>query len=189
MLAVTPERVLAVLHKAGIRGVLMGTHGLNDYRDEARATQHVDVLAAKRQLRRAIHCLSESFPQLEISENSSVARFIDPVTQKAVIDILKPSSQVMQAAFRNSVAVAESHRIPSLEMALVAKFVAMLAPNRRADKRLLDAGDFTNIVMHNRASLDLRKLERLANRVYTEGGKKILRKIADIDAGKTIDPK
>jgi hypothetical protein len=48
VLNVTPENVLATLHRAGINPVLMGTHGINVYRDEARATQDVDVLVTKR---------------------------------------------------------------------------------------------------------------------------------------------
>jgi hypothetical protein len=38
VLNVTAENVIAALNCAGIRPVLMGTHGLNGYRSEARAT-------------------------------------------------------------------------------------------------------------------------------------------------------
>ena len=48
VLMVTPENVIAALNDAGINPVLMGTHGINVYRDQARATQDVDVLPAAR---------------------------------------------------------------------------------------------------------------------------------------------
>src|ERR1700680_1321779 len=90
VLNVTPENVIATLHAAGINPVLMGTHGINVYRDEARATQDVDVLVTKREVRKAIRVLEEAFPYLEIVENSAVARFVDPVSQKVVLDVMKP---------------------------------------------------------------------------------------------------
>ena len=37
VLNVSPENVIDVLHRAGINPVLMGTHGINGYRDEAGA--------------------------------------------------------------------------------------------------------------------------------------------------------
>jgi len=62
VLHVTPERVLAALHEAGINCVLMGTHGINGYRDEARASEDVDVLVTKRDVRKAVRILDETFP-------------------------------------------------------------------------------------------------------------------------------
>src|SRR5437867_4001059 len=82
VLKVTPERVLASLKDVGVNCVLMGTHGINVYRDEARATQDVDVLVTKRDARKAVRILEETFPYLEVMENATVARFLDPVTQK-----------------------------------------------------------------------------------------------------------
>lgn len=71
-------------------------------------------------------------------------------------------------------------------MAVVAKFVAMTAAARRQDKRFLDAGDFTNMILNNRARLDLAKLKRLGDKVRTRAGAEILKLIADLDAGRTI---
>jgi hypothetical protein len=53
-------------------------------------------------------------------------------------------------------------------------------------KKLVDAGDFVDVVTHNRSAIDLRKLQRLADKVYPEGGAEILRMVEDIDAGRTI---
>lgn len=186
VLKVTPERVLDVLHQVGINCVLMGTHGVNGYRDEARATQDVDVLVTKRDVRKAIRVLEKEFPYLEVIENAAVARFLDPVSQKVVLDVMKPSSQAMQAVFRYTIPIGDTHRIPDLEMALVSKFVALMSPTRRQSKKLVDGGDFMNIVENNRSILNVPKLERLAEKVYPKGGNIILGLIADIDAGRMI---
>jgi hypothetical protein len=103
-----------------------------------------------------------------------------------VIDVIKPASQTMKLVFRHAVKIGKSHRIPELEMALVCKFVAMIAPNRREDKRQVDLGDFINVVRNNRTILDLRKLEHLADLVQPRCGKAILGVVADIDAGRRV---
>ena len=61
---VKPERVIEALHQASITCVLMGTHALNTYRDEARATQDVDVLVRKKDLAKAVRTLAKAFPGL-----------------------------------------------------------------------------------------------------------------------------
>jgi hypothetical protein len=73
-------------------------------------------------------------------------------------------------------------------MAIVSKFLAMLAPNRRPEKRLIDAGDFTNMVVFNRELLDMKKLRRLAGNALPRGGAKIKAFLDDIDAGRQIHP-
>lgn len=188
VIRVTPENVLDSLHGAGINCVLMGTHGLNVYRDEPRSTQDVDVLVTKKDVRGAVRVLEESFPYLEVIENASVARFLDPVTQKVVIDVMKPCARSFQVVFRHTVPIGATHRIQELEMTLVSKYLAMTAPTRRPDKKLIDAGDFTNIVLNKRKVLDLAKLKRLGDKVFHRGGARILGLIAEIDAGRTIQP-
>src|SRR5260370_24286096 len=81
---VKPEHVIEVLHDAGIRCVLMGTHALNTYRDEPRATQDVDVLVRKKDVSRAIRVLRAAFVTLTLKDAKVVARFIDPSTGKPV---------------------------------------------------------------------------------------------------------
>lgn len=188
VLKVTVENVLAALNKAGIRPVLMGIYGIGGYRSEARATEDVDVLVTRREVRKAVRVLEEAFPYLEVSENAVVVRFLNPVTQKVVLDVMKPTSQAVQVVFRNAVPVGKSHRIPTLEMALASKFVAIVSPTRRQAKKLVDLGDFVDIVEHNRAALDLEKLGLLAGRVHPGGRAKVLRLIEDIDAGRPIHP-
>jgi hypothetical protein len=177
---------VATLRRAGINCVLMGTHAINTYRDEARATQDVDVLVTKKDVRKAVRVLEEKFPYLEVIELSSVTRFLNSVSQKVVIDVMKPNSRAMQVVFRHTIAIGKSHRIPTLEMALVSKFIAMTAPNRRRDKRAVDFGDFMNVVMNNRQTLDLEKLKKLAEAVRYGAGTNILQLIDDIEKGREI---
>lgn len=182
VLYVTPENVLRTLKKAGINCVLMGVHGINVYRDQARATDDVDVLVTKREVRKAIRVLEEAFPYLEVKDISAVARFVNPLTNKVVIDVIKPESRLMQQVFRHSVPIGKSHRIPDLYMALILKFQSGRSPTRRPDKKLLDQGDFVNMVLTNRATLELAELKRLADLVEFHLGSKILAVIAKIDA-------
>ena len=186
VLDVTPENVIATLHAAGINCVLMGTYAINVYRNEPRATQDVDVLVTKRDVRKAVRLLEEVFPYLEVKDTSVVARFINPVTQKVVLDVMKPASEAMKAVFRHTVAIGESHRIPDLEMAIISKFLAMTAPNRKPDKKLVDAGDFMNMVAHNRAAIDVKMLRRLADRIQSRGSERIMGFVEEVDAGRTI---
>jgi hypothetical protein len=183
---VTPEGIIAALNRAGINPVLMGTHGLVAYRSEPRATQDVDLLVTKKDVRKAVAVLEQEYPYLEVLDTSIVARMRDPVSQKVVIDVIKPASEAMKLVFRHTVKIGKTHRIPDLEMMLVCKYLAMIAPNRRQDKRQVDLGDFINVIQNKRSSLDLGKLEHLADLVQPRCGQAILRIVADIDAGRPI---
>lgn len=183
---VTPEGVVGVLNRAGIRPVLMGTHGLVGYRSESRATQDVDVLVRKKDIRRAVKALQAAYPDLRIEDTPVVTHFVDPSTEKVVIDVMKPTQEVFKLVFRHTVAVGETHDIPDLEMVLVSKFAAMTSPRRNPAKKMVDGGDFIDVVSTNRQALDLDKLKRLADKVYPGGGAEILRMIEDVDAGRTI---
>jgi len=187
VLNVTPENVIAALNRAGICPVLMGTYGIGGYRSEARATEDVDVLVSKRDVPKAVRALDETFPYLEIVDTPVVTRFRNAATQKIVLDLMKPTSEAMRAVFRNSVKVGKTHRIPTLEMAIVSKYLAMHGPTRRLDKKLIDAGDFTNIVLHNREAISLEKLKRLGDRFLPSISKRILHLIDELDAGRSIN--
>lgn len=183
---VTPEKVIKTLHDAGVKCVLMGTHALNTYRDEARATQDVDILVSKQEFRKAIRALQAIYSKLTVQDTPVVTRFLDPATGKGVIDVMKPTQAVYQLVFRHTVAIGETHRVPNLEMALASKFAAMVSPNRAVGKKLIDAGDFVIVLQHNRGVLDIEKLKRLAEKVYRGGSAEIAKLIADIDAGRKI---
>lgn len=183
---VSAEGVIAALHRAGINPVLMGTHGLVGYRSEPRATQDVDVLVTKKVASKGVAVLGQEYPYLEVNSGTAVTRMLDPVSKKVMIDVMKPTTRLMTLVFRHNIKIGSRHRIPALEMALACKFAAMRAPNRRQDKQLLDLADFIDVVHYNRATLDLGKLQRLADLAQPRGGTTILALIEDIDAGRRI---
>jgi hypothetical protein len=115
-----------------------------------------------------------------------VTRFTDRATGKEVIDLMKPVEDLFKLAFKYSIPVGKTHRVPDLEMALVAKFAAMVSPYRRPAKKHADASDFTAMVEHNLNAIDLKKLKRLAEKVYKGGATEISQLIEDIKAGRTI---
>ncbi len=183
---VAPKKVVKVLQEAGVIGLLLGTHGIGGYRSEPRATQDVDVLIKKKDHAKAVQAIRSAFPKLTMHETSVVTRFIDPHNGKPVIELLKPADDLFKAAFRFSLPVGETHRVPDLELALVTKFAAMVSPNRVQSKKLIDAGDFVDMVMHNLANIDEEKLETLANKVYPKGGTEIIQIVRDVQAGRPI---
>jgi hypothetical protein len=71
-------------------------------------------------------------------------------------------------------------------MALASKFAAMVSPYREYDKKLIDGGDFVNIVKHRHPQIKVAKLKRLAEKVYAGGGAEIARMVDDIKAGRPI---
>jgi hypothetical protein len=183
---VAPRRVIEVLNEAGVKPVLMGTHGLVAWRSESRATQDVDVLVRKKDIRKAIRALQGAYPQLTITDFPVVTRFTDPETQKVVLDVMKPTQPIFRIVFRHTIPIGDTHEIPELEMALIAKFAAMVSPNRKEAKKFVDAGDFIDVVDHNRDDLDLRKLKRLADKVYPGGSTEIMEMVENILAGRPI---
>jgi len=184
---VRPEKVIRVLNEAAVKFVVMGTHGITGYRDEARATQDVDVLVRARDHRKAVDALQRAYPKLQIQDTPVVTRFVDPGTGKAVIDLMKPCYDLYKQAFKNCVVIEDSYLIPDLEMALASKFAAMISPNRTADKKHLDAGDFINVVRKNHEAINLAKLSKLGELVYHGGGDELVRYVEDAKAGKTLE--
>lgn len=183
---VLPDEVIATLNGVGVKCVLMGTHALNTWRSQSRATHDVDVLVRKKDFRKAVKALRQAYPNLTVSELPVVTRLSDPATGLEVIDILRPAQPVFQMVFRHTIAVGDTHEIPDMEMCLASKFAAMVSPNRPMERKLVDGGDFVDVVKHNRDRLDLRKLKQLADKVYPNGGAEILQLINDIDAGRMI---
>lgn len=183
---VTPERVLQVLHEAGVRPVLMGMYGMVGWRSEPRATLDVDVLVRKRDIRKAVRSLAAAFPNLTVKDTPVVTRFEDPEIGKAVIDVMKPSQEVYHMVFRHTISAGAMHDIPNLEMSLVAKFAALTSPHRVRAKKIIDWGDFTDMVVQNRKAIRIAYLRRLSDRVYPDGGMEIQRLIDDIDNDRPI---
>jgi predicted nucleotidyltransferase len=183
---IAPADVIAVLHEAGVRFVLMGNYGITGWRGEARATEDVDILVRTRDHRKAVRAIQDAFPQLQVVDYPVVTRFLDPVTKAPLIDLMKPNQPLFKVAFRQTVLDAEGYLIPNLEFALACKFAAMVSPNRQERKKYLDAADFMAIVESNAPAIRLDRLRRLGERVYPGGGAEIIGLVEDAKAGRRI---
>jgi len=131
---VSPHEVVGLLKQSRVRFVLVGTYGINGYRDQPTATQDVDILLLRRDLTRATRVLGKRYPRLRIVQHAGGVWFMDRTTGRPVIDLLLPVHESMQAIFKNAVRVGSSHRIPDLEMALVGKFAGFALPQRDTAK-------------------------------------------------------
>ncbi len=184
---ISPEDVISVLSEAGVRFVLMGNYGITGWRLERRASEDVDVLVRTRDHRKAVDVIRKAFPDLQMKDSPVVTRFIEPATEIALIDLMKPNQPLFKDAFKQTVLVEEGYRIPNLELALASKFAAMVSPNRADEKKFLDAADFTSIVKKNRSAIHPRRLRRLGELVYPGGGAEITELVENIKAGRRIE--
>ena len=182
-----PTDVIAVLNEAAVRFILMGTYGITGWRGEERATQDVDVLVRQRDHRKAVRAIHAAFPHLQEVDSTVVTRFLDPATGTPLIDLMKPTQPLFKVAFRQTVLVEESYRIPNLEFALACKFAAMVSPNREENKKYRDAADFIEMVKHNPTAIRLARLRQLGERVYPGGGAEILRLVENARAGRRLE--
>jgi hypothetical protein len=186
---IDPLDIVRVLRSAGVSFVLAGAHGLGGWTGKPRATADVDVIVAKRHLKKAVQALSAAFPELEAVDCPVVVRFRPPGTQDTVIDVMKPNQGVIAAALKNTHTVRggrQSYRIPSLEMALALKFAAMISPYRHVDDKLQDAVDFRRIVNAN-PNVNAGKLAVLGALVYPDGGRKIVEMVRRVRAGERLE--
>lgn len=183
---ISPAKVLRTLYNAKIKFVLMGTHGLATWRKHPRATEDVDILVALSNVKKAVKVLHEAFPKLEVVDASVVTRFVHPKTKRPVIDLMKPVQDVFRLALRHVVAIDDYQSIPTLEMALISKFAAMISPNRRGPKKMIDAGDFMQMTLSNAGEIDMKKLKRFAESVYQGAAEQVEKMVLDVLAGKTL---
>ncbi len=183
---ITPQRVLKVLEQAGVKCLLVGAHGIGGWKSQARSTEDIDVLVAVKHHSKAVKAIQHAFPKLVMADSPVATRFSDKRTGKGLIDLMKPVDEPFKLAFKYSVPVGKTHRVPDLEMALVAKFAARVAPDRRPLKKHADASDFIDMVEHNLDKIKIKKLEQLAEKVYQGGAKEITQLFNDIKAGRSI---
>jgi hypothetical protein len=184
---VAPADIIPVLNEAGVRFILMGNYGIGGWRSEPRATEDVDILVRTRDHRKAVRVLQDAFPLLQVVDYPVVTRFLDPVTRRPLIDLMKPNQPLFKVAFRQTVLDAEGYLIPNLEFALACKFAAMASPNRTVDKKYLDAADFISVVIKNLSAIRVTRLRQLGERVYPGGGEEIIRLLEDAKAGRRLE--
>jgi hypothetical protein len=182
---VEPNELIRVLNEASVKFVLMGQHGISGWLSEPRATRDVDVVVQKRHFAKAVRAVQAAWPELIVREFPVVTRFLDPANNEPVIDLMRPND-VYREAFKNCVRVGKTHDVPNLELALAAKFAAMVSRNREIPKKHSDASDFSQIVLRNHASIDFERLRELGDAVYPGGGEEIARFVEDVKAGRML---
>ncbi len=184
----SPLDVIRVLNREKISFVLVGAYGLSGWREQARATEDVDVVVAARQVAKAVRVLTKAFPFLESHDAQVVVRLRDKDTKQVAIDVMKPLQPPYHVIFKHTKKVMmakEEYRIPNLEMALTCKFAPMISLMRADEKKLQDAADFVDMVKKN-ADIDLDVLNELGELVYNGGGKEIVELVRKVRAGEML---
>ncbi len=178
---ISPKEVIEVLNKAGIKFTLVGAHGIAGWLTDPRASQDVDVLI-QAQHKKAVQVMRKAYPDLGVKENTVVTRLIDPATDRPVIDLMKPMSELHQAVPKNAVQVGKTHRVPDLEMALALKYAALESPNREVNKKRQDKVDFVSMVQAHGGEIGEDKLFSLGEMVKSGGGKEIVKLVEEAQA-------
>lgn len=194
-LAVDLRKLLQTLIEKRIPFVLAGAQAIGGWTGRPRATKDVDILVkAGRNLTRAVHAVKALYPHLEVRVFSGVSAFFEPGEKDSVIDVTYPHRLDLQETLAHPVWVEDRglrYRIPALEAALANKYGAMLTPRRNIGKRMIDAVDFMNMVLHSldegQQPIDLGKLESLGEMVWPGGGgAEILRLVELVKAGRSF---
>jgi len=171
---IQPRDVIKVLNMAEIKFTLVDAHGIAGWLLEPRASQDVDALVHA-QHKKAVQAMRKAYPDLRVEDAVAVTRFIDRATDLAVIDLMKPHSDLHEAVRDYAVQVGKTHRVPDLEMALALKYAAMDSPNRRENKKRQDKVDFYSMVAAHGEEIADDKLFSLGEMVKNGGGKEILK--------------
>jgi hypothetical protein len=190
------DRILAALTAKKVPFVLTGAHGISSWAGRPRATHDVDILVKSgRNYARAVCVIRELYPQLEERRFAGQTEFVPAGEKLSVVDVIHPYRPDLAETLRTGIQVEERnehYRIPSLEAALANKYGAMLASERDAGLRAMDAVDFSWMVKHSldesREPIDLATLEALGEMVWHGGGgKEILRLVEEVKAGKVLN--
>jgi hypothetical protein len=170
---IQPREVIRILSKARIKFTLVGAHGIAGWLVDPRASQDVDVIIHG-QHKKAVQAIRKAIPDLRVADTEVETRFIDPATDRPVIDLMKPDSDLHQNVADYTVQVGKTHHVPSLEMALALKFAAMESPHRKEIKKHQDAVDFESMVAAHGDEIAEGILFSLGEMVKNGGGREIL---------------
>lgn len=185
---IPPLDVFRVLNAARVRFLLLGTHALGGWTRRPRTTTDVDILVGMHGQKKAVRVLLAAFPQLRAEEQEDETRLRDAETGQVLIDVMKSKQPLHRDAFKHTHPVewkGQAYRIPSLEMALAMKFLAMISVSRDYADKHLDAGDFIGIVQSN-SVINSRKLHALGQLVYNGGGDEIVENVRKVRAGEKL---
>ncbi|MGD0090365.1 MAG: hypothetical protein ABSE73_10645 [Planctomycetota bacterium] len=182
-----PKDVVPVLQRAHVDYVLLGLYGIMGWMKEPRVTQDVDVLVAKKHLKRALEAICKVFPHLKLHDTPVVVRFFEQ--DKAVLDIMKPHHALFVEALKSATERQLWNlkvRVPVLEMALTLKFFSMTSPGRKEEDKHQDAHDFIHLVKSN-TNADLSKLRVWGELAYSGGGMDLVKMVEDVRAGRKLE--
>jgi hypothetical protein len=171
---IEPRDVIKILNRAKIKFTLVGAHGIAGWLLDPRASQDVDFIVHA-QHKKAVQAVHKAFPDLRIEDIMAVTRFIDPATERPVIDLMKPHSDLHQSVADYSIQVGKTHRVPDLEMALALKYAAIESPHRKSIKKGQDTVDFESMVAAHGDEIEDDKLFSFGEMVKNGGGKEILK--------------
>jgi hypothetical protein len=195
-IAVDTRKIIQTLTAKKIPFVLTGAQAIGGWTGRPRATQDVDILVkGGRNLTRAVNAIKALYPELEVRLFVGVTGFFVPGEKESVIDVTYPHRPDLSETLAHPVWVEDRglrYRIPSLEAALANKYGAMLTPTRDLGKRIIDTGDFANMVLHSldegQTPIDLDKLASLGEKVWPGGGgKEILHLVELVKAGRSFN--
>lgn len=178
---IQPREVIRILNKAKIRFTLVGAHGIAGWLLDPRASQDVDVIIHA-QHKKAVQAVRKAFPDLRVADLEVVTRFIDPATDRPVIDLMKPDADLHRSVADYTVQVGTSHRVPDLEMALALKFAAINTPTRWMIGKLQDKADFYSMVAAHSDEIAENKLRGFGEMIKNGGGNAILKLVEDARA-------
>jgi hypothetical protein len=180
---ITSQQVIETLQAAKLdHWVLMGLYGYVGYLAQPRATQDVDILVSELQLEQAIRAISKRWPKLVVERTPVVTRFLDTGDiaidhqMKQVIDLMRPTDAFYQTILEceHRIEHPATHRIPTLEGAIVAKYSAIISPYRVWERKQQDAVDLRNIILPNVPRINRQRLQQLGELVYPGGGAELL---------------
>jgi hypothetical protein len=190
------RKILRTLNEKQIPFVLTGAQAIGGWTGRPRATKDVDILVKPgRNLTRAVNAIKALYPHLEVRVFAGVSGFFVPGKKEALIDVMSPHRPDLAETLANAVWVEDRglrYRIPSLEAALANKYGAMLTPTRNLEDRMIDAGDFANMVLHSsdegQQPIDLGKVAALGEKVWPGGGgEEILHLVEQVKAGRSFN--
>jgi hypothetical protein len=189
---VSPRAVSSALDRAGVRCVLIGTHAIGGWMQKPRTCEEVEVVVG-RGFRKAVRALRAEFPDLRLDEREDEAEFRSPKAgSQFILTLRKPTRPVLGETLKGVREVnceGQTVRIPSLEVAIALKYVALLNGSWRDAEKYLDAHDFLCLVQRN-ADINPNRLSALGSRLalagelaYPDGGKDMVDCVKQIRAG------
>jgi len=102
------------------------------------------------------------------------------------VDIKTPATPLGRMLWRTSADVHGVYRVPALEAAIVSLFVSFKNQRRELSKRYWHAGDFWNVVEHQRNVIDFRKVRELSRAACGKRSAELTGFVKDILAGRKI---